>query len=48
MSGVVWQMREAHLPHHTTHQANAAGASLIQYVMWYMREAHVPHHILNL
>jgi len=27
MEGVVWNMREAHVPHHTLHQASAAGAS---------------------
>jgi len=27
MYGVVWHVRFAHVPHHTIHQANAAGAS---------------------
>jgi len=27
IEGVVWNMREAHVPHHTLKQASAAGAS---------------------
>jgi len=43
----MWNMRQAHIPHHTLKQGRASGAHLIHYVMGKMREAHFSHNIMN-